>query len=94
MTTPMTLTKEPTFIKWNMIFADSPDAASAIEAMRSGVPIMELNPTFGDCENYTFRRFDISGDTLHIRISDQVNRIDLYGQGGILVKQVSRTDRH
>ena len=86
------LTKEPTFIKWNIIFADSPDAASAMEAMRSGVHY-GVESYFGDCENYTFRRFDISGDTLHIRISDQVNRIDLYGQGGILVKQVSRTDR-
>lgn len=83
------LIREPTFIKWNMIYAEGRLAGAAIAAMRRGAHY-GVESYRGDCENTALKRCEIRGDSLFIDMDDVVNRIDLYGQEGIMLKSVVR----
>ncbi len=83
------LVREPTFIKWNMIYAEERSAEAAITAMQRGAHY-GVESYRGDCENTVLRKCEIRTDSLFIEMNDRVNRIDLYGQGGIMLKSAVR----
>jgi len=79
------LIREPTFIKWNMIYAQERSAEAALSALRDGAHY-GVESYRSDCENTELTRCEIRNDSLFIALGDNVNRIDLYGQGGTLLK--------
>jgi hypothetical protein len=79
------LIREPTFIKWNMIYAQERSAKAALSALRDGAHY-GVESYRGDCENTELTRCEIRKDSLFIALGDTVNRIDLYGHGGVMLK--------
>lgn len=85
------LEDEPTFIKWNMIMADAPTAQAALDALRTGRHYgVESYDT--QCDDNALLSVDMTRDTLHIEVLHPVNRIDLYGQNGVVRASVSGTN--
>ena len=86
------LLKEPTFIKWNIIFPEEKNAASVINALKRGQHYgVESYET--DCEDYDLLECRIYDDTLIVAMSHSVNRIDLIGQNGVQQATFTGTDR-
>jgi len=84
------LVNEPTFIKWNMIYAGQKNSTAALYAMQAGAHY-GVESYMGQCENTRVSTYRISGDTLVIGLDQPVNRIDLYGQDGALLASAGNT---
>jgi hypothetical protein len=69
------------FMRWNMIYAATPDTEAAIRALKHGNHYGVLSYD-GLCEENRLTAFKINGDTLTVSLKDTFNRIDFIGQHG------------
>ncbi len=77
-----------TFMKWTMIYAAGTDSAAVYDALTAGSHYAVVSYD-GQCEDNQLRSVVIRNDTLTIALRDKFNRLDLYGQNGRLLHQVS-----
>lgn len=77
------------FMRWNMIYVDTPSAETAIASLRRGNHYGILSYD-GACEDNRLTAFKIQADTLHISTRDTFNRIDFIGQDGVHLRSSSR----
>lgn len=77
------------FMRWSMIYAETPSAESVINSLRRGNHYGILSYD-GDCEDNRLTSFTMQGDTLHIALRDTFNRLDFIGQEGMSLHSVAR----
>ncbi len=70
------------FMRWNMIYTDTPTSTAAIHSMKRGNHY-SISSYGGGCEDNRLTEFVIIGDTLRISLRDTFNRLDFIGQNGV-----------
>jgi hypothetical protein len=83
------LTGPETFMRWNMIYTQSPSTDGILSSLRMGNHYGVLRYS-GTCEDNRLTHFTITNDTLVIALRDTFNRLDLMGQNGQQVHSVVR----
>jgi hypothetical protein len=77
------------FMRWNMIYADTPTSTAAIHSMKRGNHY-GVSSYGGGCEDNRLTEIAIVGDTLRISLRDTFNKLDFIGQNGVHHHTVAR----